>query len=150
MTIRLSVIDSGVEEIAQHLSGDDLQRIALITDSGFDFCGQIIAALERVGTVSVIDIYAHAIPGCLQLAGGRYGADEVATDALAWERIGQKIEPTGAIHLYACQAGAGSAGTMFLDGLHASSQRSVAAATDLVGSAELGGGWILEIGRAHV
>jgi hypothetical protein len=106
-----------------------------------------------------VHIVSHGAPGCLYLGNAQLSLDtlEGYTNPLK-EWFGKIQNPKSKIqdsphhpttsqptlYLYGCNVAAGDAGAEFLAKLHALTGAAIAASTEKVGSADLGGNWSLD------
>ena len=89
---------------------------------------------------------AHGSSGELGFSAGALSLahlDEVEDDLAA---IGDALGPDGELLLWSCQTGEGARGRVFVEALSRAAGAPVAASKGLVGAAEKGGSWELEIG----
>lgn len=140
----LIVVDSQVHEhgrLVDELGRRGEVRLLRAEEDGI----AVITDYLRRRPVDTLVIVAHGAPGQLHL--GRNSLDLNRLDRYS-EALGQWFNgASGApqIHLYGCQVAAGDAGAEFLAKLHRLTGAGIAASPRLVGHADLGGDWRLDV-----
>lgn len=145
-TAEIAFIDAAVSDIGVLLSGlrPNVQAIILRADEPALL--QMARALQSRRDLASIHIIAHGTPGTVSFAAGALTVENLARHAGAMAAIGGALADDGEILLWSCQTGKGDSGRHFTEAFSSQSGARVAAATGLVGSAELGGGWVLDAG----
>ncbi|GJG97587.1 VCBS domain-containing protein [Cupriavidus pauculus] len=139
---QLLVIDArvnGASELAQSASpGTEV----LVVEAGQDGVAAVLAALERIGQVSSIQILGHGTPGEITLGTSELTASSGDTGrAAGWA---SHLTQDADILLYGCRTGAGAEGEALIQRLASVTGADVAASTNDTGSASSGGDWVLE------
>src|SRR5262249_14748417 len=105
-----------------------------------------ILSANNFTDLSAISIVGHGAAGQLDLGSTVLDDSTLSQHAEALKQIGQALTPGGDLQLYGCDVASGASGQQFVADL---SQyvggADVAAATHLVGSAQLGGNWNLDV-----
>ncbi len=139
----VAFIDSRVQDIDSFLRdlGRDVEVVRI--DATQNGLAQMAAALGEKGDVAAVHVLAHGSAGRMLLGSTVLDGNLVAhSEPLA--AIGRAMAPDGDLLVYACELGAGAAGTQFVSTLAQLTGADVAASTDLTGAAALGGNWVLE------
>lgn len=126
----------------QVLRSHDTEIIVL--DGRYDGVDQITQILAQHKDLAAVQIMSHGGVGSLTLGTATLGEgqlDAYKDQLRAW---GDAMSEDGDILLYGCNVAAGRGGVAFVDSLSAITRADVAAATHSVGSAALGGDWVLD------
>ncbi|MBC9908584.1 DUF4347 domain-containing protein, partial [Achromobacter xylosoxidans] len=126
----------------QVLRSHDTEIIVL--DGRYDGVDQITQVLGQHQDLAAVQIMSHGSVGSLKLGTATLGSgqlDAYKDQLRAW---GDAMSEDGDILLYGCNVAAGRGGIAFVDSLAAITRADVAAATHTVGSAALGGDWVLD------
>ena len=126
----------------QVLRSHDTEIIVL--DGRYDGVDQITRILGQHKDLAAVQIMSHGSAGSLTLGSATLGQgqlDSYKDQLRAW---GDAMAEQGDILLYGCNVAAGKGGVAFVDSLSAITRADVAAATHTVGSAALGGDWVLD------
>nr|WP_315597930.1 VCBS domain-containing protein [uncultured Cupriavidus sp.] len=139
---QLLVIDArvnGASELAQSASpGTEV----LVVEAGQDGVAAVLAALERIGQVSSIQILGHGTPGEITLGTSELTASSGDTGRTAgWA---SHLSQDADILLYGCRTGAGAEGQALIQRLASVTGADVAASTNDTGATSAGGDWVLE------
>ncbi|HLR78259.1 MAG TPA: DUF4347 domain-containing protein, partial [Burkholderiaceae bacterium] len=125
------------------LRSHDLAIVML--DARYDGVDQITQILSHHDDLDAIQIMSHGRPGALHLGNAVLDGDGVSgayrDQIKAW---GRALTDEGDIMLYGCHVAGSGTGIDFVDSLSAITRADVAASTSAVGSAELGGDWVLD------
>jgi hypothetical protein len=123
--VRVVLLDpslDGVRQIANYLTSHDIQNLA------------------------AIDIVSHGADGLLDLGSTELNAATIGQYQGELAAIGAALQPGGAIQLYGCDVAQDAAGDAFLQQLsQATGGANIAAASHLVGAADEGGSWTLNV-----
>ena len=151
-TIRADV--DGVAEISQvlrsrfHLGAaeatfDALDRVDVADTVGVADAADAVHSLDRLDRLDRLDtiyLVAHGAPGSLRL-----GCTTLSLETLAHYSESLNTWSARSIQLYSCQVAAGDAGAEFVATLQELTGAAIAASTQLVGAAQLGGSWGLDV-----
>jgi len=143
---RLVVIDAGVENAQQLVSGMALDAAVLLLDAARDGVAQITSALQQQPNVAQLHIVAHGAPGTLYLGNGELSLTNFAAHSPALATWFSN--PEAELLLYGCYVAAGDAGEEFVLKLQAVTGAKVAASSTRIGSRSLGGNWSLDVTTA--
>lgn len=138
-------VDPSVSDLGTILANLRPQVEAILLDAERPVARQMALALAGVDGLDAVHVIAHGAPGRVSFAAGEWSAETLHGDELDLAAIGQALGGFGELLLWSCNAGAGVAGTNFVDALSCATGTPVAAANDLVGSPALGGDWKLNI-----
>lgn len=145
---RLAIIDASIANSAGLIASFGAGVDVLILDPTQDALNQISTALQSYSNLSAIDIFSHGAAGQLTLGGTVVDSLSLSltgsTQARTLADMGSHLAPGGALMFYACDLAAGPAGQAFVQQLAQTAGATVAASTDLTGSAAQGGNWVLE------
>lgn len=100
--------------------------------------------LGRSG-LEAIHVIAHGQPGEVSFGSGAVSLETLDDEAADLGAIGSALGEHGQLLLWSCGTGEGKRGATFVDALARAVRATVSAATGLVGSAELGGRWELDL-----
>jgi Domain of unknown function (DUF4347) len=137
-------IDSGVEDPAAIAASAPGGAAIVYLQSGRDGLDQIAAYLSGRTDVSAIHIVSHGEEGDLILGGSKVDATALALHSADLAVIKSALTDNGDILLYGCDVAKGSDGAAFVKAIATATGADVAASTDVTGSADLGGNWVLE------
>ncbi|WP_245275625.1 DUF4347 domain-containing protein [Mesorhizobium sp. LNHC229A00] len=138
-------VDPSVADLGTVLANLRPQVEAILLDSERPAARQIALALEGRDGLDAVHVIAHGAPGLVCFAAGEWSARTLQDDEADLATIGQALGEDGELLLWSCNAGAGAAGTDFVEALSRAAGTPVAAADDLVGSPALGGDWKLNM-----
>ncbi|WP_296949826.1 Ig-like domain-containing protein, partial [uncultured Massilia sp.] len=96
------------------------------------------------GSVAAVHLVSHGAAGAVAIGTDRLDNATLASHADQIGRIGAALAEGGDIFLYACDAGAGAAGRLLVNGIATLARADVAASDNATGAAALGGDWTLE------
>ncbi|MBV9705244.1 MAG: DUF4347 domain-containing protein, partial [Methylobacteriaceae bacterium] len=140
-------IDSRVPDLQDLIDNALPGEKVFVLDPNFDGVQQIadILAANNLTDLSAISIVGHGASGEIDLGSTVLDDGDLAGHAATLAKIGAALAPGGDIGLYACDVASGSSGQQFIADLSTyAGGADVAAATHLVGSADLGGSWTLD------
>src|SRR5262249_6012243 len=144
-------IDSRVPDIQDLLDGVQPGDLVYVLDPDKDGIQQIadILAANNLGDLSTISIVSHGAVGEVTLGSTMLTEANLADHAAALAEIGAALGAGGTLQLFGCDVGLGAAGQQFVNDLAMfAGGVNVAAATHDVGSAALGGSWMLDVTAA--
>lgn len=105
---------------------------------------QIARTVQGREQLSAIHIIAHGRAGEISFDAGALSIETLNEYSVNLAEIGQALAKDGDVLLWSCHTGAGERGASFIGALAQKLGTAVAAATDLVGAAVLGGCWRLD------
>lgn len=126
----------------QVLRAHDTEIIVL--DGRYDGVDQITQILGQHKDLAAVQIMSHGSAGSLTLGTATLGEGQLDTYKEQLRAWGDALSDDGDLLLYGCNVAAGKGGIAFVDSLSAITRADVAAATHTVGSAALGGDWVLD------
>ncbi len=143
---RLVVLDAGVDSV-QSLAAGAVSGVEVLVlrsdDDGLERVSEAIAARPGLAELHII---AHGCPGSLRLGNGYLNLQTLRETPSILQGWGQG-KGDWAIALYGCQVAAGDAGAEFLERLHHLTGATISASTRVVGHADLGGTWDLDVAQ---
>ena len=121
-----------------------------LLDRDRDGINQMATILAGRSGVASIHVISHGSAGLLLLGNATLDAGSLPgyEDALA--AIGNSLTESGDILLYGCNVAQGEVGQAFIEQIASLSGADVAASTDLTGSGDSGGDWVLEYSAGDV
>ncbi|MEG3909054.1 DUF4347 domain-containing protein, partial [Microcoleus sp. w2-18aC6] len=141
-------VDSAVEDWPSLAVGVKAGIEVILVDRARDGIEQIAEALQSRKGIESVHIISHGESGSLQLGQTRLNSDNLETyrDCLKrwFSSSVNSIQNRFEILLYGCNVAAGEKGEAFVQKLSKLTKASVAASSDITGSAEKGGNWVLE------
>ncbi|OBQ59488.1 hypothetical protein A9K72_24990 [Mesorhizobium loti] len=138
-------VDPSVSDLGTILANLRPEVEAIVLDANRPAARQMALALEGRDGLDAVHVIAHGAPGRVNFAAGEWSAETLYDDQGDLAAIGRALGGLGELLLWSCNAGAGAAGSNFIDALSRATGTPVAAANDLVGSQTLGGDWKLNI-----
>jgi hypothetical protein len=110
-----------------------------------DALTQIADALTGPAKTTDVAILGHGSAGEMELGNGILDTTTLASDSAAVQRLAAELGPDSDLLLYGCQTGAGPAGSALVGALALATGAEVAASSDYVGAAALGGSWQMNV-----
>jgi len=146
--LQIVFVDSAVEDWQSLAAGVKPGIEVILVDRARDGIEQIAAALQSRSNIESIHIISHGESGSLQLGQTTLNSDNLETyrDCLKrwFSSSVNSIQNRFEILLYGCNVAAGEQGAAFVQKLSKLTKANIAASTDLTGSAQKGGNWLLE------
>ncbi|MFI3154854.1 MAG: DUF4347 domain-containing protein [Methylococcaceae bacterium] len=105
---------------------------------------QVARAVQGCEDIAAIHIIAHGRAGEISFAAGGLSLATLDDYSTAFAEIGQALAKDADLLLWSCHTGADERGASFITALAQRLGAAVAAATDLIGAAVLGGCWELD------
>ncbi|GAB4368898.1 MAG: hypothetical protein Kow00121_08380 [Elainellaceae cyanobacterium] len=146
----LVIVDPTVKDYKRLTDHVCPEASIVVLDVAQDGIEQITQALAAHHGLQSLHILSHGESGALYLGNARLSLaslDHYIDRLQSWATA---IADQAEIFLYGCQVAAGTAGQRFVERLSAVLNTTVAASTTLVGSAELGGNWLLDFATGTV
>jgi hypothetical protein len=140
-------IDSRVPNLQALLDGLEPGEAAYVLDATSDGVQQIadILAANNLTGLASISIVSHGETGELALGSSVVTDANLAAHAKALAEIGTALAAGGSIRLYGCDVASGTLGQQFINDFSTfAGGAPVDAATHAIGSADLGGSWMLD------
>jgi large repetitive protein len=137
----LVVIDSAVEHHQLLAKAVTDSAAVVILDRHQDGVQQILAAMQRLSSVTTIHIIANSAPGCLQL--GNMQLNSNTLDRYGWDLLTGFSDQTFSLSFYSGRLAAGGPGAEFVQKLHHFTGANIAASTQPVGKITRGS-WALD------
>jgi serralysin len=146
MSREIAFIDSNIPDFESFFSGirPGIEAISLSPQQAAS--AQIAEALCGRTGLDAIHLVAHGRPGEVGFGSGPLTLPTLDDHAEQFAAIGEALAPDGELALWACKVAKGTRGATFIEALERVTGAKVAAAPDLIGSAEKGGCWQLEAG----
>ncbi|ODA95214.1 hypothetical protein BFX40_21645 [Mesorhizobium sp. SEMIA 3007] len=138
-------VDPSVSDLGTILANLRPEVEAIVLDANRPAARQMALALEGRDGLDAVHVIAHGAPGRVSFAAGEWSAETLYDDGDDLAVIGRALGGFGELLLWSCNAGAGAAGSNFIDALSCATGTPAAAANDLVGSQTLGGDWKLNV-----
>jgi hypothetical protein len=136
-------VDPSVACVDTILSGLRPGVAAVLLDPAQPAAWQIASALKGRHGLDAVHVIAHGAPGRVCFTSGDWSPATLEEQGDDLAAIGQALTEDGRLRLWSCDAGAGAAGTAFIEALARATGANVAAATGRIGAAACGGNWKL-------
>ena len=146
-------IDGAVPDALALATGVKPGVQAVILDPGQDGVLQIAAYLASHGSdnLAAIAIVSHGADGVLFLGSAVLDANTIDQYRTELTQIGAALQPGGGLLLYGCDVAQDATGVAFVDQLSAATGgANIAAASHLVGAADQGGSFTLDVNTGQV
>ncbi|MEG4932830.1 DUF4347 domain-containing protein, partial [Microcoleus sp. F8-C3] len=141
-------VDSVVEDWQSLAAGVKPGTEVILVDRTRDGIEQIAEALQSRKDIESVHIISHGESGSLQLGQTIVNSDNLETYSDCLKRwfasSVNSLQNQFEILLYGCNVAAGKKGEAFVQKLSKLTKASVAASSDITGSAQKGGNWVLE------
>lgn len=137
----LVVIDSAVEQYQLLAKAVTDSAAVVILDPDQDGVQQILAAMQRLSSVTTIHVIANSWPGCLQL--GDVQLNSSTLDRYGWDLLTGFSDQTFSLSFYGGHLAAGEPGAEFMQKLHHFTGANIAASTQPIGKIARGR-WALD------
>ena len=142
-TTTLMVIDTRIAA-AEVLTRDVSDGVrVLFVDGATDAWAAIASHCEQFGPIRTLALFAHGAPGQIELGAEPLTAHSLSARSADFAQLRASFAPEGQVLLYACRVGAED--RALIDSLADHLGCDVAASSRLVGAAELGGSWDLDL-----
>ncbi len=141
---RLVVFDAGVDSVQSLVAGVRSGVEVLVLAGDGDGLGQVTEAIATRPGLQELHLIAHGCPGSLRLGDSHLSLQTLRENPSIVQAWGEGKDDW-AIALYGCQVAAGDAGAEFIERLHHLTGATISASTQVVGHADLGGTWELDI-----
>ncbi|MEO1633754.1 MAG: Ig-like domain-containing protein, partial [Cyanobacteria bacterium J06631_9] len=138
-------IDEAIQNHQQLLAGfpsGTQAHVLTARRNGVEQISEILSCEYAHSDVEAVHVLAHGVPGCVYLGDDKLSLSTLSRDAELLQRWGQSVS---SIAFYACNVAAGDAGEEFVAKLHRITGANIAASSQPVGHASLGGSWDLDI-----
>src|SRR5262249_40775088 len=116
---------------------------AIVLEARTPALAQIAARLRDTTGLEAIHVFAHGQPGEISFAGGVLTYEQLSEQAQLLGTIGRALDG-GTLHIWSCEVADGPHGRRFVEALSRAVGSPVAAASELLGAARLGGTWHLD------
>ncbi|MEG3838765.1 Ig-like domain-containing protein, partial [Microcoleus sp. herbarium14] len=140
----IAFIDSALPECQTLRNGIKLGTEAITLDAARDGVAQITAALASRSNIKSIHILSHGSPASLQLGAIDLNLTNLKKYANQLQQWSIALAESAEILLYGCDVAAGEKGANFVQQISQLTQAKIAASRSAVGSAALGGDWVLD------
>jgi len=142
MNKQIIFVDSSVQDYQSLIENADGAQIVILNDnlSGIE---QITNALANQQDIESVHIVSHGSEGSLKLGGNVLNENNLETFSSQIKQWRNALSEKADILLYACNLARGQMGQAFVQRLSQLTNANIAAATNLTGSAALGGDWKL-------
>ena len=153
-TPRVAFVDPNVADYQTLIADMPANATIVVLDADRDGVQQIhdylanntglVGAIDIISNIASLDVLSHGTAGEITLGSTALNSDTLASYSAQLADIGSHLTGAGDIMLYGCDVAAGAIGQNFIDQLASATGADVAASTDLTGSTDLGGDWVLE------
>lgn len=140
----LVIVDPSVCSYHSLINSVSTEVEVVVLDPAQDGIAQITNILANHHSVESLHLLSHGSPGTLQL--GSSHLNQVTLDRYSYQirEWIRGLTDRAEILLYGCEVAAGELGRQFVQQLSHLTQATIAASTNLVGSAKRGGRWVLD------
>jgi len=146
-------IDGSVPNAQSLAAGVNAGVQAVVLDPGLDGVDQIARYLasHNARNLAAIAIVSHGADGVLFLGSAELDAGTIGQYQTQLALIGAALGPGGGLLLYGCDVAQDAAGVAFIDQLSAATGGvNIAAASHLIGAAEQGGSFTLDVNTGQI
>jgi hypothetical protein len=144
------VFDAGVADLQELLAAVGTGQRIVILDSGSDGVLQLADALAGESELDAIHLFSHGAVGSLLLGSTLLDQANLSGYSEALAQIGNALTDSGDFLLYGCNVAQGDSGLAFIEQLAQATGADVAASTDLTGSNDRSGNWLLEFSKGNI
>ncbi|WP_426442478.1 DUF4347 domain-containing protein [Bradyrhizobium genosp. P] len=145
----IAFIDRGIDDLETLIAGlrPDVEPILLSNDEPAP--RQMARAVQGREGLEAIHVIAHGRPGEVSFGAGALSVETIAEHSDDLGQLGLRIG-NGELQLWTCQTAQGERGAAFVHTLARLAGAQVAASTQLVGAAAMGGQWALDVGSSSL
>ncbi|MEH2109077.1 DUF4347 domain-containing protein [Nostoc sp.] len=140
----IAFIDSQLPNYQDLLKGLNGNIQVFLLDNKEDELNQITQALKNYHNLDAIHLFSHGLVGGIKLGDSLLNQENLGTYQNTLYSWGQSLNLDGDLLFYGCNVAEGTKGQAFLQNISQITQADVAGSTNLTGSSQLGGDWILE------
>jgi len=141
----IAFISADVPNVVKLVSALSPETEVVLLDATSDGIEQIADFLDGRTDIDAIHLISHGAEGSLSLGNAQLNSETMSENyRQQLSQIGNALSEDGDILIYGCNFGSGVIGNRAAQVLAEITGADVAASTDLTGSAELGGDWVLE------
>ncbi|MDZ7965043.1 MAG: DUF4347 domain-containing protein [Nostoc sp. DedSLP03] len=140
----IAFIDSGLPDYQSLLKGLDRNVQIFLLDSRGNEFNQITQVLKNYQNLDAIHLFSHGLIGGIKLGDSLLNQENLGTYQNTLYSWGQSLNLDGDLLFYGCNVAEGTKGQAFLQNVSQITQADVAGSTNLTGSSQLGGDWVLE------
>ncbi|WP_175425636.1 DUF4347 domain-containing protein [Trinickia violacea] len=144
-------VDTNVTNYQELLTGLPANVKVVLLNPNSNGLEQIAQYVQQHPGIDAINLISHGAEGQVQVGNVLLDQGDIAQYSAVLAKIGAAMKPNGDFLIYGCDVAAGSDGASLVHEISALSGLNVAASTNLVGSAALGGSWTLnyDVGNVH-
>ncbi|MBD2089976.1 DUF4347 domain-containing protein [Microcoleus sp. FACHB-1515] len=146
----LMFIDSRISDYQSLLQAVQPQTEIHILDPHQDAIAQITQALQGRQNISSLHLVSHGKAGAIQLGRDWLTESTLQDHAAQLQQWSQLLTADADILIYGCHVAEGELGQAFVDRFSQLTGLDIAASTNLTGSSDLGGDWILEAATGEI
>lgn len=146
----IAFIDSALPDFSTLRNGIKLGTEVITIDAARDGVAQIARSLKNRNNIQSIHIISHGSPASLQLGAIDLNLTNLKKYGKQLQVWGRSLAENAEILLYGCEVAAGDAGANFLQQLSKLTGAKIAASSTPIGSAALGGNWVLDCTTGEV
>ena len=144
-------VDTNVTNYQELLTGLPANVKVVLLDPNSNGLEQIAQYVKQHPGIDAINLISHGAEGQVQVGNVLLDQGDIAQYSAVLAQIGAAMKPNGDFLIYGCDVAAGNDGASLVHEISSLSGLNVAASTNLVGSAALGGSWTLnyDVGDVH-
>jgi VCBS repeat-containing protein len=139
----IALIDFGIANIDTLISGLRPGIEAIVLSAEECPLVQMVRAVEGQ-PFDVVHIVAHGRSGEINFGGETLSLETIGNNLKDLAALGLAVRDGGSLQLWSCETAQGERGEAFVEALSRATGAAVAASTETVGAAELGGRWELD------
>ena len=122
----------------------------IVLDPARDAIEQVTQALDHRSGITAINFLAYGTAGSVEIGNAPLDAASVSAHAAEIAHWSDHLAANADIVFWSCDVAQGASGQALLADLHTLTGAQVAASTDAIGSAALGGTWTLNAETGHI
>lgn len=132
---------TGYEALIASLGADTEWYLLSTEEDGLEQMQRILTSYSKLDSIQLIS---HGSTGTLHFGSTVLDSSNLSSHESQLQAIGSSLTDTGDFLLYGCNVAQGEGGIAFINSLARLTGADIAASTDLTGSSQYGGNWILE------
>ncbi|NJR25899.1 MAG: DUF4347 domain-containing protein, partial [Richelia sp. CSU_2_1] len=140
----IAFIDSALPDFSTLCNGIEKGTEVITLDAAGDGVAQIAKALGNRSNIQSIHIISHGSPASLQLGAIDLNLTNLKKYGKQLQQWARSLAENAEILLYGCEVAAGDAGAEFVQQISQLTRAKIAASSGPIGSATLGGNWLLD------
>jgi hypothetical protein len=140
----VAIFDPSVSDLSTLIAGLASGTDVYILDPTRDAIAQITGILANEHNISNLSLIVHGDPGEIDFSSMTFDFSDLTTYSADLQQWSKSLAQGAGISIYSCEVAAGDQGKAFLNQWSQLTSIGIAASTQLVGNASLGGNWNLD------